>query len=62
MAEFFKKLYANKTVYRLVWTTIQVGTGLIAGYFADNAGVGVLVTALAVIITSEARDRLSKSE
>jgi hypothetical protein len=58
--EFLKKLYANKTVYRLVWTTVQFGAGAVAVAFGANPVVGALVIALSVIITSEARERLGE--
>jgi len=56
--EFLKKLYADKTVYRLIWTAIQVGAGMVTVALGADPVWGVMVTTLAVIVTSEARKRL----
>jgi len=52
-------LYSQQgTFYRLVWTGIQVGAGAVAVAFGADPQVGVLVTVLTVVLTSEARKRL----
>ena len=58
--EVLAKLYANKTVYRLVWTTIQVGSGLAAAQLSNSATVGFTVTLLTTVLTSLAREKLGQ--
>lgn len=61
LSEFWKRLYANKTFYRVFWTTIQVGAGLAAAELSDNAEIGLAVVLLTTILTSIARERLSNA-
>jgi hypothetical protein len=59
MLVYLKGLYeAHGTLYRLVWTGIQVGAGLVVVSLGADPQVGALVTVLSVVLTSEARKRL----
>lgn len=51
-------LYGNVTFYRLFWTAIQAGAGIVATKWSGDPVFGGLVTALTVVITSTAREKL----
>lgn len=55
--------YTSKgTVYKLVWTGVQAGAGVVAAAVSGNPTFGVIVGALAVVLTSEARKKLEETK
>ena len=52
------KLYHNKTFYRLFWTSIQAGSGILAGIQWHRADVAFIVTGVVTVLTSWAREAL----
>jgi uncharacterized membrane protein YdcZ (DUF606 family) len=58
--EVLKKIYLNRTVYRLVWTGVQVGAGIVAAKWASSPELGVVVTLVTTVLTSEARERIAE--
>lgn len=58
---WLKKLYAIPTIYRLFWTGLQAGVGILAGMTFDSPQVGILVGLVVVILTSEIRNHLAAS-
>lgn len=55
------RVYKRKgTVYKLFWTGLQAGAGVAAAAVSGNPTYGVIVGALAVVITSEARKHLDE--
>lgn len=55
-----KAAYATPTGYRLFWTGVQLGCGVVAGALSGNPVVGGVVTLLVTAISSVARERLAK--
>lgn len=58
LVELAKKFYASTTGYRLVWTSIQAGAGILVVALGAHPTVGVAVTLLTTFVTSVARQRL----
>lgn len=59
LLEAAKALYAIPTVYRLVWTSLQLGAGAAAAIVFDNPVLGMAVAIIATAVSSEARERLA---
>lgn len=60
ISDLLKRAYAVPTVYRLVWTTVQLACGVAAGLVFDDPVIGIAVTILATALSSIARENLAK--
>lgn len=60
--EVAKALYANVTIYRLIWTAITVFSGMVAAEWSNDPRIGLLVAAITQVVTSEARERLGEGD
>lgn len=60
LLEAAKALYAIPTVYRLTWTTLQLGAGVAAGLAFDDPVIAIAVTIIATALSSVAREHLAK--
>lgn len=60
LKDLLHRAYANTTVYRLVWTLVQLGAGAAAAVVTDDPRIGLLAAIAATVGTSLAREKLAE--
>ncbi len=61
MLNLLKKLWANRTVDRLVWTGVEFGAGWLAIHYGANAVAGISVGAAVLLVKEFAIAQLVKA-
>lgn len=59
LKEWWAAAYGNRTVYRVIWTTVQATAGVVAADLSNNPTFGAIVMVATVVASSLARERLA---